>query len=221
MIKLCIQWKLTAESFRPRRQVGAGVECEQGAAETSEQSTTEESKQDPAEISIQRAEESKQVAAKAGETSSGHTTAEKCGVASEKSEQSDAEDPKQVANQGAADKGKKKAEEAMSEIAKMAEESEDMDFNFPLRWKMGELYEEVLVVFQPLSEIEPVLEASSEEEKEEEEDHLESDQGGHDPYNSEPDEEAIQRVLDGLRPAPQRTMSDVLHDCCFKCCNLL
>ena len=63
-----------------------------------------------------------------------------------------------------ANKGKKIMEETMLGIEKRAEESEDRQFDFPLRWIKGECIEKSFVIFHYCPEIEVDLEGSNQEE---------------------------------------------------------
>ncbi|XP_062080735.1 uncharacterized protein LOC133785523 [Humulus lupulus] len=150
-----------------KSQEDAATKSTQEVNETSKQSTAEETKedtadvseQDPAENSFQIAdEESKRDAAGktkqgAEDPSSKQLTGEKSGVLD-------------TNLQREADKGKKKVGETASEIAQMAEEKEDRNFNFSLRWPMGEVYGKTMTIFRSDSDSGSTLKTSEKEKNE-------------------------------------------------------
>ena len=95
------------------------------------------------------------------------------------------------------------------EIAKIAEESEVRQLNFPLRWKIGVRHGESLVIFGPLAKINTDLSASDEEYSDEEEDN-----------DSEVTEDSHEPLQRGLAQYPLQIPNDGIPNYCT-CCNTL
>ncbi|KAM6553630.1 hypothetical protein CsatB_014392 [Cannabis sativa] len=194
--------------------------------ETSKQSTTEKTKEDTADVSevdaaeksIQGADEESEVVA-LGETTQGADDPsskqfpdEKSGqLATQTCEKSIAEEPKQVATdlktmttytslQREAYKGKKKVGETTSEMAQMAEENEDGNLNFPIRWPLGEQYAKQMIVFHSDSDssestLKPAKKKKDKTEPEQSDDDSSMDTEAREPSQEATEEAAMRAVM--------------------------